>query len=337
MLLSFLAVLLIALVAWVGSQIGLLQYLFGMVLPLIAFAVFIGGMIWRVTYWAKSPVPFAIPTTGGQERSLDWVKPARLDAPTTTAGVVGRMLLEVLCFRSLFRNMETRVDPENMRITYFSTKWLWLFALIFHYSFLVTFLRHFRFFVSDVPCCIEALSFVDGILQIGAPTLMLSNVLILAALTFLFLRRVCNPKLRYISMANDFFPLFVIIAIVISGMMMRYCFKIDVAQAKVFIMGILHFSPQSTEGLGSIFFIHVTFVSTLLLIFPFCKLVHMGGVFMSPTRNLKCNTREEHHDNPWNYPTQFHTYAEYEDDFREAMASADLPLEKQPEAAGKTE
>jgi len=335
MILSFVAALLIGLVAWSGAQLGL-QYLFGMALPLIAVVVFIGGMIWRILYWAKSPVPFAIPTTGGQERSLDWVKPARLDAPTTTAGVIGRMLLEVLLFRSLFRNMSTHVDSDNMRITYFSSKWLWLFALLFHYSFLVTFIRHFRFFTDPVPPCLTWLEFFDGILQVGVPTLFMSNVLLVCALAFLFLRRLVNPKVRYISMANDYFPLFLIIGIALSGILMRYFFKVDVAQAKVFIMGIVHFTPQSVEGLTPLFFVHLTFVSALLIIFPFSKLVHMGGVFLSPTRNLKCNTREVRHVNPWNKPTVFHTYAEYEDDFRDVMAEAGLPLEISPEEAGKT-
>ena len=31
----------------------------------------------------------------------------------------------------------------------------------------------------------------------------------------------------------------------------------------------------------------------------------------------------------------YHTYAEYEDDFRDAMAEAGLPLEKEPAPAGK--
>lgn len=70
----------------------------------------------------------------------------------------------------------------------------------------------------------------------------------------------------------------------------------------------------------------------LLIYFPFSKLMHMGGIFMSPTRNMRCNTREVRHVNPWNNPERpYRTYAEYEDDFRDLMAEAGLPLEKQPE------
>ncbi len=326
MIVSLVAALLIGCVAWFGAQSGF-QTVLGMALPLVAVAVFIGGIIWRVVYWAKSPVPFAIPTTGGQQRSLDWIRPARLDTPTTTMGVVGRMLLEVLLFRSLFRNTEAEVNAKDMRITYFSSKWLWLFALLFHYSFLVTFIRHFRFFVEPIPICLQWLEFFDGILQVGTPHFYLTNAALMVGLLFLLGRRLVNAKVRYISLANDYFPLFVLLGLVGSGICMRYIEKVDVAQAKVYIMGLVQFTPQSPEGLGPIFFVHLAFLSTLLIIFPFSKLMHFMGVFLSPTRNLPCNTREVRHVNPWNKPTVFHTYEAYEDDFREPMAEAGLPLD----------
>ena len=128
------------------------------------------------------------------------------------------------------------------------------------------------------------------------------------------------------------FPLFLIMGIIGTGICMRYFDKVDIAQAKVFIMGILHFTPQSAVGLNPLFFTHVALVSVLLIYFPFSKLMHMGGIFMSPTRNMRCNTREVRHVNPWNNPNApYRTYAEYEDDFRDLMAEAGLPLEKQPE------
>ena len=122
------------------------------------------------------------------------------------------------------------------------------------------------------------------------------------------------------------------VGIIGTGICMRYFDKVDIAQAKVFIMGILHFTPQSAVGLNPLFFTHVALVSVLLIYFPFSKLMHMGGIFMSPTRNMRCNTREVRHVNPWNNPNApYRTYAEYEDDFRDLMAEAGLPLEKQPE------
>jgi hypothetical protein len=49
---------------------------------------------------------------------------------------------------------------------------------------------------------------------------------------------------------------------------------------------------------------------------------------MSPTRNLANNNRAKRHVNPWNYEVHTHTYEEYEDEFREVMREAGLPLEK---------
>ena len=49
---------------------------------------------------------------------------------------------------------------------------------------------------------------------------------------------------------------------------------------------------------------------------------------MSPTRNLLNNIRRIRHINPWNYDVKMHTYEEYEDEFRDVMRNAGLPLEK---------
>jgi hypothetical protein len=57
--------------------------------------------------------------------------------------------------------------------------------------------------------------------------------------------------------------------------------------------------------------------------------MHIGGVFLSPTRNLANNNRMVRHINPWNAPVKVHTYEEYEDDFRDKMKAAGIPVEKE--------
>ena len=69
--------------------------------------------------------------------------------------------------------------------------------------------------------------------------------------------------------------------------------------------------------------------------FPFSKLMHMGGVFLSPTRNLANNNRAVRHINPWDYPVHVHTYEEYEDEFREKMVEVGIPVDKMPEPQGE--
>jgi len=327
MFISLLMVLAIGAVAWIGIGFNL-TYLFVVVLPYVAITIFVVGVIWRMIYWSKSPVPFCIPTTGGQQKSLDWIKQSTLDNPCTTWGVVKRMFLEVFLFRSLFRNTQADVRIEGPRVVYYSSKWLWCFSLLFHYCFLIIFIRHFRFFTEPVPILITWIETIDGIMQVGVPRLYLSSVFVLVALAFLLTRRIFNERLRYISLLNDYFPLWLITGLVSSGMLLRYIDKAAISSIKVFIMGLVHFSPQLNASINPMFVVHLTFVSVLLIYFPFSKLMHAPGIFFSPTRNMANNSRMVRYINPWNPPKKYTTYAEYEDNFREPMAEAGLPLDK---------
>lgn len=324
----FVAVLGLIVIAAIGSQVGM-EAVFGIVIPYLAILIFIGGFINKVVGWAKSPVPFRIPTTCGQANSLPWIKQDVLDNPSTTGGVVARMFLEVFLFRSLFRNTQADVY-DGPKLRYGSSKYLWLFGLLFHYSFLTILVRHLRLFTDPVPLFVDILNFLDGFLQIGLPHIYQTDVVILAAITLLFLRRIMITNVRYISLPADYFPLFLIFAIAVSGMLMRYVTRVDVVNAKQLAVGLFTLHPTLPENLGATFYVHVFLVSTLLVYFPFSKLMHMGGVFMSPTRNLANNSRMVRHINPWNDPNlKPHSYAAYEDEFREFMVGADIPVEKE--------
>ncbi len=325
---SLLAVVVLGLIAYVGAGASGLQAVFGIFIPYLAIIIFLVGFINRVWCWAKSPVPFRIPSTCGQQQSLDWIKQSKLDNPSTTAGVIGRMFLEIVLFRSLFRN--TRTELVGDRISYKWVIWLWLFAILFHYSFLAVVIRHLRFFMEPVPFFILAVERADGILQVGLPGVLISGITLLAGATLLLGRRVLIPKINYISKAADYFPLLLIIGIALTGILMRYFTKVDVVKVKELAMGLATFHAGIPEGgLGPLFYVHMFFVCILVAYIPFSKLMHMGGVFLSPTRNLANNSRMKRHINPWNPKVKFHTYEEYEDDFREKMIEAGLPVEKE--------
>lgn len=186
-----------------------------------------------------------------------------------------------------------------------------------------------RFFTEPVPGIIAGIDAFDSMLQIGAPTLYLTNLVFIAAVTYLFLRRVVVPQIRYISLVQDYFPLFLILGIALSGIFMRYFTKVDIISVKQLSMGLVTFSWVIPEGIGVIFYIHIFLVSVLLIYFPLSKLMHMGGVFLSPTRNMNCASRKFRHINPWKFENvHYHTYAEYEDEFREKMVEKDLPVDK---------
>jgi len=324
------AVVALVLISWVGSKIPGMQYLFGVAIPYLAIAIFIGGFCYRVIQWAKSPVPFKIPTTCGQQYSLPWIKYSKLEAPVTTSQVVARMFLEIVLFRSLWRNTKAQVY-DGPKLTYESSKWLWLFGILFHYSFLMIVLRHMRLFLDPVPGFIQALEFGDGILQIGAPSMYLTDVTILLGLFLLFARRLSNRQVRYLSLVNDYFPLYLIFTIALTGILMRFFFRtdVDIVAIKRLAVGLATFQPAITADIASIFYIHLFLVSTLLVYFPFSKLMHMGGVFLSPTRNLANDSRMHRHINPWNPDIKPHSYAGYEDEFREFMVDNGIPVEKE--------
>jgi nitrate reductase gamma subunit len=336
---SLLAVLVLALIAWVGS-LGL-PWLFGIVIPYLAVLLFIIGVSRRILGWSRSSVPFAIATTGGQQKSLPWIEHAQFDNPSTKFGVFVRMALEVLTFRSLFRNTRMKLNDEG-RFSYKQAIFLWIGALAFHYAFLVTIVRHLRFFTEPVLMPVQMLEAADSFFQVeilypfiqfGLPGVYISGIVLLAATAFLFIRRLFLGHVRYISLASDYFPLFLIMGIAFTGIMMRYFLKADIASIKELSMGLVTFSPTIPAGISPLFYIHLFFVSVLLAYFPHSKLMHLAGIFMSPTRNLRANTREVRHVNPWNYAVKVHTYEAYENEYREKMIEAGLPVDKLPAPA----
>lgn len=95
-----------------------LTYIYALVFY-FATAILVGGLVYRISRYARTPAPLKIPTT---------------PAPTTQGGVVLRMLREVTLFESLFK----------------SNKWIWLFGWLFHLALLLVLLRHLRYFTEPV-------------------------------------------------------------------------------------------------------------------------------------------------------------------------------------------
>jgi nitrate reductase gamma subunit len=324
---ALIAILILTLLALGIAFSATFSFLLTAILPYAAFGTFLAGYTYRVLQWAKAPVPFRITTTCGQQASLPWIKSNPMESPSSVWGVIGRMALEVFLFRSLFRN--TDVAIVGQRPVYGSAKWLWFFGLLFHWSLLIIVLRHLRFFIEPIAPWINGLSAADGFFEIGIPTFYLSDAALLTGLSFLFLRRVVVPQLKYISLFADYVALLLILGIVSTGLLMRHFFPADLLQVKNLALGWVTFSPVVPARIGLVLSIHLCFVFTLLAWFPFSKLMHMGGIFLSPTRNLANNNRMRRHLNPWNAPVKVHTYEEYEDEFREKMKLAGLPVEKE--------
>jgi len=322
------AVLGLAAVAFLGGEVGGLRLLFGIVIPYIAFGLFVVGFVYRLLNWAKSPVPYHIPTTCGQQKSLPWIKASNLESPYNSWGVAGRLAMEVLLFRSLFRN--TSLQIQGKRLLYRDHKILWLAAIAFHWSLLVVLIRHSRFFAQPVPYPVTLIQSLDGFFQLGEPVVYITTVTFLLGLAYLLFRRLAIPQIRYISLPSDYLPLFLILGIGLTGALMRHFFRTDVEAVKELAMGLVALRPVVPDTVSPLFFVHLFLVSSLLAYFPLSKLMHMGGILLSPTRNLANNSRMRRHVNPWNYPVPVHSYEEWQEEFKDKLEAAGIPLDPEP-------
>ncbi len=302
-----------------------LTYFFGVIIPYAAIAIFIAGFFHRVLTWASRPVPFKIPLTCGQQKSLPWIKSSYFENPTTNFGVIGRMLGEVFLFRSLFRNLKFRLE-EGMPV-YKDTRFLWAGALAFHGCLFIVLIRHLRFFTEPIPRFVLLIQRVEAFAagQVMVPEVYITGIVIILALSYLFIRRLVFPNMRYISLLSDYFVLILLLGITSAGVLMRYFYKTDVVKVKELMGSLISFHPVVPEGLGLLFYIHLFLVCVLVAYFPFSKLMHMAGIFLSPTRNLKSNSRARRWVNPWNYPVKLHTYEEWYEENKERLKRAGLP------------
>jgi nitrate reductase gamma subunit len=325
---ALVSVIILLLIPTVGVGVLNGHLVFGVVIPYVAFAVFVIGFVYRVLKWAGAPVPFHIPTVGGQQKSLPWIKADKIESPYTTAGVVGRLALDLLLFRPLFWNERVEL-PRAHQLIYKRNLYLWIGGLAFHWSLLTILVRHLRFFTEPVPGFVLLVQWLDEILQNLLPLLYMTDVVILIALGYLVIRRLVYPQIRHISLFSDYFAVLLLLGVALTGVLMRLIFKVDLVAVKGLVVQMLGLHPVRSEGIGLLFYIHLFLICVLAAYFPFSKLMHLAGALLSPTRNLKNNSRMERHVNPWNGPVKVHTYEEYEDEFRTAMKEVGLPLEKE--------
>ncbi|TVO75501.1 respiratory nitrate reductase subunit gamma [Sedimenticola selenatireducens] len=200
------------------------------------------------------------------------LKIATTPAPVTQAGVVMRMFREVVFFESLFKG----------------TKWTWIFAWLFHMALFVVLLRHLRYFTDPVWLPIELIQ----------PFGVYAGFAMLAGLAGLLVRRIFVDRVRYISAPSDYLWLLVLIFIGISGLMMKFVAHTDIVMVKQFFTGLMGFSI-GTLPIDFPLVVHLTLVALLMILFPFSKLLHVPGIFFSPSRNQVDNPREKRHLAPW--------------------------------------
>jgi len=181
-------------------------------------------------------------------------------APVSHAGVAGRLALELFTFRSLAR----------------ASKTTWLASLAFHYGLLWLLFVHLRFVFEVLPL------FLVPFIQFSG----LASLCFMLGLSVLLLRRLLVDRIRYISSPSDYLHLLLLLAIGLSGTLLKRVWPSSLTEVGEFLRGVftLGWAPLPDHA-GLL--LHLLLVLVLMLIFPISKLVHGVGVVFSPTFNQR--------------------------------------------------
>ncbi len=226
----------------------------------IATAVLVGGVAFRVWQYSTTPAPLKITTT---------------PAPVTRAGVVVRLVREVILFESLFK----------------ANKWTWLFGWGFHAALLLVLIRHLRYFTEPVWSWVAVMQ----------PFGLYAGFAMVAGLLGLWARRIFVPRVRYISAPSDHLMLALLVAIGVSGLAMKYVAHTDIVAVKAFCLGLIYFDWQPIPD-DPVLLVHLGLVALLMIIFPVSKLLHAPGLFFAPSRNQVDDPRERRYVAPLRTP-----------------------------------
>jgi nitrate reductase gamma subunit len=179
-------------------------------------------------------------------------------APTTEGGSVLRVLGDITLFPNLFK----------------ADKMLWAGAWVFHVALAAVLFRHVRYFTYPVP----------KIVLYMEPVALFFGMLFGTAALFLFWRRFALPRTLYISNIPDYFALALLGLVAGTGLMVSYWLHVNIVDVKGFMLGLMTLRPVEVPR-HPLFLLHLFFVLTLMIYFPFSKLLHAGGILFSPSRH----------------------------------------------------
>ncbi|MBL4614882.1 MAG: respiratory nitrate reductase subunit gamma, partial [Magnetovibrio sp.] len=127
------------------------------------------------------------------------------------------------------------------------------------------------------------------------------GIVMVVGLLGLWVRRVVQERIRYISGPSDHLMLALLVLIGASGLNMKFLTHTDIIQVKAYFLGLMRFNIQDLPTDGALL-IHLGAVVALMIVFPFSKLLHVPGVFFSPARNQVDDARDKRHLAPWAAP-----------------------------------
>lgn len=223
-----------------------LSFLIGGVLPIVAILVFVIGMIYRIHSWVKAPQP---------GKMTLFPAPAN---PNTS------VIAEALFFPSLFRG----------------DRILWLFSWVFHATLVLVALGHLRVITGFIDRALMGMGMTkEGIAALSAGAGGIAGVILLGTGMLLLIRRLAIDRVRQVSGVPDFFALLLLVAIILTGDLMRFGSHFDLGLTREWFRSLLALSPQVPQN--GTFLVHILLALLLIMYIPFSKILHMGGIFFT--------------------------------------------------------
>ncbi len=228
----------------------IIENIFYYITPYIAVFVFVVGILYRLIKWRSS-------------------KPinAHLSLFPRSQGFLQRFL-------------DTLFDMFTMRGLVRVNKPLWLGGFIMHFGLFFVLVGHLRSF-TDFYFLWNLLGWgKEEVHQFSAIAGTVAGILFTIPLFYLLGRRL-SGAVKALSVPEDYFALFLLIAIALTGFHMRLLRTVEVEELHRFFAGLATFRWQpAPESTGPAFIYHFTLVQILLVYFPFSKFIHIiGSVF----------------------------------------------------------
>jgi len=219
----------------------------GLLYGVIALSII--GSVYKIIIYLKTPVLFHTPLM-----------------PTSPylSHNIFRFICEIFLFRSVYK----------------ADKLLWFLSLCFHYSLLLLFIWHLRYFFT-LPATV--LNFLDSIK-------LISSLFFITSSSALLLRRCLQERVRYISCPADYLHLGLFLYSAGSGVIMMWYFPAINAEVLATFSTATFFAvlPLPTHPL---FLSHFFIALIVFALFPFSKLFHAISQFFIPSRYQQDNQR----------------------------------------------
>lgn len=225
-----------------------IRFFVGQIMPFFTGIVFLMGITYKILKWTKtSQGKITLYPTSSSIREK-WEK----------------IIKEVLIFQSLFDG----------------NKSLWLGTWVFHASLALIIIGHSRV-ITDFPLIWNAMGMgkndVDTVSAVlGGGT----GLIILIMGIYLLSRRLTVQRVKEVSDSEDYFTLILLLAIIITGDIMRFITHFDLNQSREYFAALFTLN-KATMPTDPAFLLHFFFGQVLIIYIPFSKFLHIPGVFFS--------------------------------------------------------